>query len=135
MACKMLSSKRQNYQPPFTPHTRVLKLSACTVLFMIVLMRVPARDLAPFCAVWFIVPKALACLAKLQLLCVHPSLVAGATAAPAEGGGNKRVTSTPRTDARLSGKLMALKELLWDAEIGERYCNHNCFVITEVHNK
>lgn len=64
-------------------------------------------------------PKALACLAKLQLLCVHPSLVAVGAAAAAEGDGNKRVT--PRTDARLSGKLMALKELLWDAGIGERY--------------
>lgn len=58
--------------------------------------------------------QTLACLSKLQLLCVHPSLVVDA-----EGGGKRREMSK---DVELSGKLMVLRELLWDAGIGERYC-------------
>ena len=58
--------------------------------------------------------QTLACLSKLQLLCVHPSLVVDATA---EGGEKRREMSK---NVGLSGKLMALRELLWDAGIGER---------------
>lgn len=61
--------------------------------------------------------QALACLSKLQLLCVHPVLVAEKEQEE-EGDGNRRAMSG---DVRLSGKLMALRELLWDAGIGERY--------------
>ena len=50
---------------------------------------------------------------RLQLLCVHPSLVA-------EEGELKGPDAS--RDVRLSGKLMALKELLWNAGIGKRYC-------------
>lgn len=55
--------------------------------------------------------QALVCLSKLQLLCVHPALVAK---------GEDAVHDWAREDIRLSGKLMALRELLWDAGIGER---------------
>lgn len=57
--------------------------------------------------------QTLACLSKLQLLCVHPSLVVAA-----EDGKKRREMSR---DVELSGKLMALRELLWDAGIGKRY--------------
>lgn len=46
------------------------------------------------------------------MLCVHPALVL------AEGNQKRREASQ---DISLSGKLMALRELLWDAGIGERY--------------
>lgn len=59
--------------------------------------------------------QTLACLSKLQLLCVHPSLVVDAAA---EHGEKRREMGK---DVKLSGKLMALRELLWDAGIGERY--------------
>ncbi|CAM9115468.1 unnamed protein product [Laminaria digitata] len=55
--------------------------------------------------------QALRCLSKLQLLCVHPALVA------AERELKGREASR---DVRLSGKLMALRELLWNAGIGKR---------------
>ncbi|CAB1096075.1 unnamed protein product [Ectocarpus sp. CCAP 1310/34] len=54
--------------------------------------------------------QTLACLSKLQLLCVHPSLVA-----PEEGTKRREMSE----DVKLSGKLMALRELLWDAGIGK----------------
>lgn len=56
--------------------------------------------------------QTLACLSKLQLLCVHPSLVVDT-----EDGEKRREMSKV---VELSGKLMALRELLWDAGIGER---------------
>lgn len=59
--------------------------------------------------------QTLACLSKLQLLCVHPSLVVDTAA---EGEEKRREMGK---DVELSGKLMALRELLWDAGIGERY--------------
>ncbi|CAM9956577.1 unnamed protein product, partial [Sphacelaria rigidula] len=55
--------------------------------------------------------QALACLSRLQLLCVHPALVL------AEGSNKRRVAAE---DVRLSGKLVALRELLWGAGIGKR---------------
>lgn len=63
---------------------------------------------------WIVVEnnQTLACLSKLQLLCVHPSLVVDA-----EDGGKRREMGK---DVQLSGKLMVLRELLWDAGIGER---------------
>lgn len=58
------------------------------------------------------VVQTLACLSRLQLLCVHPALVL------AEESDKRRAASK---NLHLSGKLMALRELLWDAGIGERY--------------
>ena len=46
---------------------------------------------------------------------MHPSLVVDTAA---EGEEKRREMGK---DVELSGKLMALRELLWDAGIGERY--------------
>lgn len=61
--------------------------------------------------------QTLACLSKLQLLCVHPALVTSD-----EEPKRREMIK----DVRLSGKLMVLRELLWDAGIGERCGGRKC---------